>query len=55
MLVFIDWKCIGLFSFLFFVLDFIRSEVKELQTNCEIVWAELNITRTKQILVGSYY
>ena len=35
--------------------DFIRSEVKELQTNCEIVWAELNITRTKQILVGSYY
>ena len=35
--------------------DFISSEVKELQTNCEIVWAELNITRTKQILVGSYY
>jgi hypothetical protein len=35
--------------------DFIRSEVKELQTNCEIVWAELIITRTKKILVGSYY
>jgi hypothetical protein len=35
--------------------DFISSEVKELQTNCEIVWAEINITRTKKSLVGSYY
>jgi len=35
--------------------DFISSEVKELQTNCEIVWAEINITGTKKILVGSYY
>jgi hypothetical protein len=35
--------------------DCISSEVKELQTNCEIVWAEINITGTKQILIGSYY
>ena len=35
--------------------EFISSEVKELQTNCEIVWAEINITGTKKILVGSYY
>ena len=35
--------------------DFISSEVKELQTNCEIVWAKINITGTKKILVGSYY
>ena len=35
--------------------DCISSEVKELQTNCEIVWAEINITGTKQILVGSCY
>ena len=35
--------------------DFISSEVKELQTNCEIVWVEINITGAKKILVGSYY
>jgi hypothetical protein len=35
--------------------DCISSEVKELQTNCDIVWAEINITGTKQILIGSYY
>jgi hypothetical protein len=34
--------------------DFISTEVKELQANCEIVWAEINITGTKKILVGSY-
>ena len=33
----------------------ISPEVKELQTNCKIVWAEIYITGTKTILVGSYY
>jgi hypothetical protein len=35
--------------------DFISSEITELKTNCEIVWAEINITGTKQICVASYY
>jgi hypothetical protein len=26
-----------------------------LKTNCEIVWAEINITGTKKICVASYY
>ena len=35
--------------------DFISSEITELKTNCEIVWAEINITGTKKICVASYY
>jgi hypothetical protein len=35
--------------------DFISSEITELKTNCEIVWAEINITGTKQICVARYY
>jgi hypothetical protein len=35
--------------------DFISSEITELKTNCEIVWAEINITGTKKICVVSYY
>jgi hypothetical protein len=35
--------------------DFISSEITELKTNCEIVWAEINITGTKMICVASYY
>ena len=30
-------------------------EITELKTNCEIVWAEINITGTKKICVASYY
>ena len=35
--------------------EFISSVIKELQTDCEIVWAEINITGTKEIIIGSYY
>jgi hypothetical protein len=35
--------------------DIIISEITELKTNCEIVWAEINITGTKKICVASYY
>ena len=35
--------------------DFISSEITELKTNCEIVWAEINITGTQKICVASYY
>jgi hypothetical protein len=37
------------------VVYFISSEITELKTNCEIVWAEINITGTKKICVASYY
>ena len=35
--------------------EFISSVIKELQTDCEIVWAEINIAGTKEIIIGSYY
>ena len=35
--------------------EFIRSEIKELQTDCEIVWVEINIAGTNRIIIGSYY
>lgn len=35
--------------------DFISSEVKELETECEVVWAEINIAGSKNILISSYY
>jgi hypothetical protein len=35
--------------------EFISSEIKELQTDCEIVWVEINIAGTNMIIIGSYY
>ncbi len=35
--------------------EFISSEIKELQTDYEIVWAEINIAGTKKIIIGFYY
>ncbi|CAC5397853.1 unnamed protein product [Mytilus coruscus] len=35
--------------------EFISSEIIKLKTDCEIGWAEINISGTKQICVGSYY
>jgi hypothetical protein len=35
--------------------EFISSEINELQTDCKIVCAEINITGIKQIIIGSYY
>ncbi|CAC5402013.1 unnamed protein product [Mytilus coruscus] len=35
--------------------EFISSEIVELKTDCEIVWAEINISGTKKICVDSYY
>jgi hypothetical protein len=35
--------------------EFISSEIRELQIDCEIVWAEINIAGTKKIIIGSYY
>ena len=35
--------------------EFISSKIDELQTDCENVWAEINISGTKKIIVGSYY
>jgi hypothetical protein len=34
--------------------EFISSEIKELHTDYEIVWAEINIAGTKKIIIGSY-
>ena len=35
--------------------DFVSTEITELQTDCEVVWAEINISGTKKIIVGTYY
>ena len=35
--------------------EFVSSEAVELQTDCEIVWAEISISGTKKIIVGTYY
>lgn len=35
--------------------EFQSSEVKELQTNCEIVWVELTIQNTRKLLISSFY
>ncbi|CAC5421063.1 unnamed protein product [Mytilus coruscus] len=35
--------------------EFISCEIVELKTDCEIVCAEINISGTKKICVGSYY
>ena len=35
--------------------EFVSSEIPELQTDCEVVWAEINIAGTKKITVGTYY
>jgi len=35
--------------------DFVSSEITELKTNCEIVWAEINIAGSKNLQVASYY
>ena len=35
--------------------DCLSSEITELQTDCESIWAEINITSTKKFIVGSYY
>ena len=35
--------------------EFISSKIDELQTDCENVWAEINISGTKKIIVGCYY
>jgi hypothetical protein len=35
--------------------EFISSEIKELHTDYEIVWAEINIAGTKNIIKGFYY
>jgi hypothetical protein len=35
--------------------DFVSSEITELKTNCEIVWAEKNIAGSKNLQVASYY
>ncbi|CAC5424561.1 unnamed protein product [Mytilus coruscus] len=38
-----------------FTKESISSEIVELKTDSEIVWAKLNISGTKKICVGSYY
>ncbi|KAK3090224.1 hypothetical protein FSP39_010191 [Pinctada imbricata] len=35
--------------------DLISSEVKELQSDCEIIWAEINTAGSRNILISSYY
>jgi hypothetical protein len=35
--------------------DFVSSEITELKTNCEIVWAEINIAGSKNLQIASYY
>ncbi|CAC5389988.1 RRP42 [Mytilus coruscus] len=34
---------------------FLRSEIKEIQTDCEIVWAEINISGSRTIKVSLFY
>ena len=35
--------------------DVVSSEITELKTNCEIVWAEINIAGSKNLQIASYY
>ncbi|XP_071123809.1 uncharacterized protein [Mytilus edulis] len=35
--------------------EFISTEIQELKTDCEIIWAQINISGPKNLLVGSYY
>ena len=35
--------------------DFVSSEITELKTNCEIIWADINIAGSKNLQVASYY
>ena len=31
------------------------TEVSELKTDCEIVWSQINMTGSKNLLIGAYY
>ncbi|CAC5415277.1 unnamed protein product [Mytilus coruscus] len=35
--------------------DIISDEISELQTNCENVWAEVNIANSRKLILGCYY
>ncbi|XP_063435914.1 uncharacterized protein LOC134716832 [Mytilus trossulus] len=35
--------------------DIISNEISELQTNCENVWAEVNIANSRKLILGCYY
>ena len=35
--------------------NLLSEEVKELQSDSEIVWAEINMTNARKIIVDSYY
>nr|MCS5551204.1 hypothetical protein [Gammaproteobacteria bacterium] len=35
--------------------DFISSEIQTLQTDCEIVWAEINVAGSRNIKIASFY
>jgi hypothetical protein len=35
--------------------EFISTEVSELKTDCEIVWSQINMSGSKNLLIGAYY
>jgi hypothetical protein len=35
--------------------EFISTEVSELKTDCEIVWTQINMSGSKNLLIGAYY
>jgi hypothetical protein len=35
--------------------EFISTEVTELKTDCEIVWSQINMSGSKNLLIGAYY
>jgi hypothetical protein len=34
---------------------YVSAEVPELKTNCELVWAQLNISGSRSVCIGSFY
>jgi hypothetical protein len=35
--------------------EFSSTEVSELKTDCEIVWSQINMSGSKNLLIGAYY
>jgi hypothetical protein len=35
--------------------EFISTEVGELKTDCEIVWSQIHMSGSKNLLIGAYY
>jgi hypothetical protein len=35
--------------------ELISTEVSELKTDCEIVWSQINMSGSKNLLIGAYY